>query len=325
MAIREGRCSNCGSIIRVQDQEAAARCIFCWAETPTDEALALVDAPSDHVFPNLDIEAPDEEERSATMLQQLGISGEASVREIVKSRSPRKVIKETDQLSAVERVKAMAKENKLVKVPNVSAKAMIQMVIVAVLAVALFLLFTFPNYNRYRVQAEELNQLIVERTEIEVDPVQEIRYSGRDFKNALIVYSDGELSEDDAKHLTEIYAGARAELYDHGDDPYRDELGLAIWSDGKAYDVQVNTDGNIDVQEVQYVMPAPQAEDVEELVEAVDEDTGVDGDLETAEDVVREEDAAADEAVSEEDATDEEVSEETVADEDDSVTESNAD
>lgn len=312
MAIREGRCSNCGSIIRVQDQDETVRCIFCWAETPTEEALELVNAPADHVFPNLDIEAPDDEERSATMLQQLGISGEATAREIVKSRTPRKVIQETDQLSAVERVKAMAQENKLVKVPNVPVKAMIQMAIVAVLAVAIFLLFTFPSYNRYKIQAEELNQLIMKRTDIEVDAEQEIRYSGRDFKNAMIVHGDGELSEEEAKHLSEIYAGARAELYDHADDPYRDEIGLSIWSDGKAYEVKLHTDGSIDVEEIELVMSAPMAEDVEELVEAAEEEAAAAD--EAAADEKTEDEAADDEATDDEAETEASEAEATEAD-----------
>ncbi len=52
MAIKEARCTNCGSILMLDPGEPTSKCLFCRAVFDTAEAIVVATDPSGYVFPN---------------------------------------------------------------------------------------------------------------------------------------------------------------------------------------------------------------------------------------------------------------------------------
>src|SRR5450756_2303954 len=52
MAIKEARCTNCGSILMTDPTGPTVKCMFCRAVVDTQEALAVAADPTGYVFPN---------------------------------------------------------------------------------------------------------------------------------------------------------------------------------------------------------------------------------------------------------------------------------
>ncbi|HHU06964.1 MAG TPA: hypothetical protein GXZ59_01315 [Clostridiaceae bacterium] len=52
MALKEGRCINCGSLLILDPRMEKGQCLFCGAVFINDEAIAAMDLPNDHEFPN---------------------------------------------------------------------------------------------------------------------------------------------------------------------------------------------------------------------------------------------------------------------------------
>jgi len=52
MAIAEGMCKNCGSLIMLEDREDICECLFCNCVLSVNEAMAIARNPKDREFPN---------------------------------------------------------------------------------------------------------------------------------------------------------------------------------------------------------------------------------------------------------------------------------
>jgi hypothetical protein len=59
MAMKEARCTNCGSILMADPLDPTVKCMFCRAVVDTQEAMAVAADPSGYVYPNEP--QPDEE------------------------------------------------------------------------------------------------------------------------------------------------------------------------------------------------------------------------------------------------------------------------
>lgn len=52
MATVQGICKNCGSLVFLNDQDSLCECLFCNCVFPSSEAIALLEHPEDHDYPN---------------------------------------------------------------------------------------------------------------------------------------------------------------------------------------------------------------------------------------------------------------------------------
>lgn len=52
MALKEGRCVNCGSILMLDPRQKKSHCLYCDAVFPTEEALRIAEHPEGVQFPN---------------------------------------------------------------------------------------------------------------------------------------------------------------------------------------------------------------------------------------------------------------------------------
>lgn len=93
MALQQGRCKNCGSIISVDTAKEDAVCMFCWAHTDPKEALAIEANPSAYEFPNESMTEPTAEEQA---LAFAAINGGSPV--LVKKSQP--AIKQSKEKSS---------------------------------------------------------------------------------------------------------------------------------------------------------------------------------------------------------------------------------
>lgn len=152
MAYSQGVCANCGSLIQMNPAQDTARCIFCWSQTPTKQALALLENKEGHTFANAEIgDAPPFEERLNYWRLEVGDNSPAknAVKQKVQKEKVQSadVAKPHDALSAVERIKRMKFD--LLKVPDVSWKNRILLALgLVILPVAAVLALYLPPYLR---------------------------------------------------------------------------------------------------------------------------------------------------------------------------------
>ena len=52
MALKEGRCVNCGSLLILDPKMEKGQCLFCGAVFANEDAFAAMQLPADHEFPN---------------------------------------------------------------------------------------------------------------------------------------------------------------------------------------------------------------------------------------------------------------------------------
>ena len=109
MAIREGRCKNCGSIIRVDDSKDDAVCLFCWAHTAPQEAIQIARNPDQYSFPNEPQDEPSAEDRDEA-LNMVSWGTRAGGAPIVHSAAPSSARKQKKGLTPAEKVAQSKKE-----------------------------------------------------------------------------------------------------------------------------------------------------------------------------------------------------------------------
>lgn len=158
MAYIEGICKNCGSLIQVNPAKPEARCLFCWALTPTEEAQEILKADVKPTFPHAVIaDAPSMDERMSCWRLEAGDNSPTN--KAVKSKHNydnimRKENKDND-LSAVSRLKMMKCD--LLQVPKVKLPTAIALALgLVILPLALLIALTVPGYLRCRAETAAL-------------------------------------------------------------------------------------------------------------------------------------------------------------------------
>lgn len=161
MAYSQGVCSNCGSLIQLNPAQETARCIFCWGQTATAQALSLAEDRSSHVFANAEItDAPPFEERLNRWRLEVGDNSPA--KNVLKQKTNHEQKSATkvqevkkDALSAVERIKRMKFD--LLKVPNVSLRNRILLALgLVVLPIAAVAALWVPSYFARESKVQQL-------------------------------------------------------------------------------------------------------------------------------------------------------------------------
>ncbi|HBP37522.1 MAG TPA: hypothetical protein DD640_02050 [Clostridiales bacterium] len=77
MAIKEGRCPNCGSILQLDSVSEKGHCIFCDAVFASKQAIEIAENPKDVVFPN----TPQPKYEGPSLEPHQGPSAQAAVRQ----------------------------------------------------------------------------------------------------------------------------------------------------------------------------------------------------------------------------------------------------
>lgn len=223
MAMKQGRCPNCGSLLMVNDQDAKSVCMFCHARFSPVRAIEIDQNPDDVEFPDEPQEDLTDEE------QQIAFSSVRSVqvthapkRQQPPQRKKKKV--EPGKLTAQQKV-AMQKKD-LIE-PKVSKKhrQMLAGIIgsVVVLFVAIFLPITINRVSK----GNDLDARISDIAVFEVPNEGYYEFSG--FRNtSLLLVSPVDLTVVEVEEIMDNFKAVRADIYDLGENQNQNSLELRI-------------------------------------------------------------------------------------------------
>ncbi len=239
MAIKSGRCANCGSIIRVDDQQSYGVCPFCRAKTPVDTALAIEQNPSAYTFPNEEQpELTEEDEKLALVgyhrttnqnLKKAQQQVEAAAARAQKKKTP----------SAAERVAAL--QSKPIEVPKLKFKQILSLVFGTLLIFGLLAGITLNLYFSRTEKRLALNQHIHEI--LPFDPVKNtdgFAFSGQSNQHLMAV-SPNALNPTTAQQVYDAFKKARADVYGLSPDDAQSNVTVRLY--GKEGGYVVNQSG----------------------------------------------------------------------------------
>lgn len=198
MAIKDGRCPNCGSILHLDNTSEKGHCLFCDAVFDTPEALEIAANPAGVEFPNLPqpkYEGPDLQPRS----------GGARTPAKAKSQTPAKKPAEP-KAPPVVRDPVKVPDFKLDPKTRNRILLIILLILVVTAAIAAPLIM-----NREAARNQLLEAMpVVSPFAIEVDKDVNI---GRSDNSYLLIAASDSVSQEDAIQLFRAYAEKRAEVY----------------------------------------------------------------------------------------------------------------
>lgn len=225
MAIREGRCPNCGSLVQ-GNTEKENYCIFCWAPYSADEAAQLLENSEGHHFPMLPQPEPDEELRSQALAHYThGSQAQAKPRKTTSAKPVQR--KKESKLSPAEQV---AKMNAPVPHVEVDRKTLLRVLAgVAVLVIA-FCAFAIPTGISQKSHAKEL------RASLEKVLPQGCQFHIQGMRNQRLNLVVAEaLDEKKAQEIHALFQKVYATSY--GEDSVERAVSR-IYSEGVSFEVQ---------------------------------------------------------------------------------------
>lgn len=196
MAVREGLCSNCGSLIHVDTEQNNNHCIFCWAPVQAEEAVHLLKDSSGHTFPNETYEAPEGETQKQALSSYQNNVHTGKARK-TKSAEPVQKKAKPNTLSPAEQVAKMGGHVPPVKVHKM---LLLQIVIAIVLILGLFFGLTIPATLSRDASREELAASLKAKD----SQLFDIDIRGRD-NNILLLATHEKLSESKLEELSKLY------------------------------------------------------------------------------------------------------------------------
>ncbi len=206
MAIYEGLCPNCGSLMRLNDENETVHCIFCWADVNVEKAIELGKNHSGYEFPNETFPEPDPETQAAAFKAQ-GL-GAANIVSTPSVQAPARRKTEEGRLTPREKV---ALQNKPIVKPYCSKKHRLMIVGGVAGFFVLLVLIALPIYFLRENKKTELKSKLVTIAAYTED---DSRYSIQHQNNNLItIVSPDKVTEEDAKQVFDGYANAYAEVY----------------------------------------------------------------------------------------------------------------
>lgn len=221
MALQQGRCKNCGSIISVDTAKEDAVCMFCWAHTKPQEAVAIEANPSAYEFPNETMDAPTPEEQTAAFA---AINGGNPV--VVKKSQP--AIKQTKEKKPTP-AEIVAAAKKDIYEPTVPTKkklliAGISLALIVVLA-GIFVPSTLNRNSKREAMRSQMPTFISGQT------LNEANYSFEGQKNSyLTLVLPQAVTEAQAKGIYEDYKALRSKTYELKAEDQQEDVKVKIYA-----------------------------------------------------------------------------------------------
>lgn len=193
MAIKEGRCTNCGSILFLDSEMPKGHCFFCDAVFENEEAFRAHQHPEDYSFPNE--KQPKYEGPSLTP---------AAMQRVV-APAPRPVPKVKEEAPAYTPPAA--------KVPSlkIPLRSVAIFTLVALLLVGVFAAVAFPLVNKRNKHQTAIIDRFSSEISYSMDKTKDIAVHEMDSSVALIVLSES-LTAAEAVDLFETFCGIRADV-----------------------------------------------------------------------------------------------------------------
>lgn len=217
MAIREGRCPNCGSIINVET-EKDNHCVFCWAKVDPAKAISLAEDVGDYVFPNEKFDPPAESAKSAALsAYRNGVQYGAKQRRTTSAQPVAKKPKE-QRLSAAEQV---AKLNESFAMPElkVNKRVLVTALSVVAIVVVAIVAWAVPSVHSRNIHRTE----IINKIQPDKNALADIALQGM-HNTKLIAVDQGSGDAKKAEAILKAYTEAYTAAYKLDKEPTNLEL-----------------------------------------------------------------------------------------------------
>jgi hypothetical protein len=210
MAILSGRCANCGSIIRLDDKNEFAVCIFCHAKTDVATALDIEANPKNYTFPNEPQgELTDEEAKLALVGQRHNDASALRKAKLAADAASARSAKEAKP-SAAERVNAL--KSKPVEVSKVTVKQALAIVAGILLFIGIIAAVSVPAMLERNRNRAELSARIGDICPVKLKSADHYAFNGQKNQSLTIVLPEA-ADEAAAKQMYEALKRERAVVY----------------------------------------------------------------------------------------------------------------
>ena len=233
MAIKQGMCKNCGSLIMFDERDDQCECVFCHCIFPSEEAIEIYNNPEGREFPNEKYEAN-------TSAQKHNVTRVYSSESLEKSIAREEMRKANAGETKTNLFEVQAKD---VKAPK---KLVIGVCAGAVAIVGIVLAICYPMYKtrielRDSIEAD-ISQVFEGIADVDMTSDEEGRYYNGfsvfgQTCQYLNVATQDELSIDDAGAIFDNYCALRAEKIADGSADIYDGVQVKIYSQGGYYTV----------------------------------------------------------------------------------------
>lgn len=252
MAVREGICPNCGSLLKVNDQDNTVTCVFCWGTSSSNKAIRLAQGlEEDYEYPNEEFEELHGEERAQALKKQ-GMGGvivkpEQSLKEKNKAKIARNKRK-AGKLTPKEKV---ALENKPIVQPKVSRKHKIYITVGIIAFILIIVAIGLPTYLT-RTKKEEAITARLDEVISFADSENRVDIQRQD-NHVITLVSPDEVSEEEAKEVFENYADVYKDVYEISLDEAKEKIEVRLL-DAKTGGYYVDQeDGELTVEDLEKV------------------------------------------------------------------------
>ena len=247
MAIAEGICRNCGSMIMLENREESCECLFCNCVFPVSEALALAADSEGHVFPNEPLEKR-EDVRRLTVTPVFQDPVPAAVQRAEKTAAVQKEEKVEYEVSPDD-----------VKMPVETLK---KILVIAAAFVALVLVISLPlSISRIRHRNALSKDISTVFTEFSVNVEKEDGYFVGFYLNGqkngeIAVVTGDKLTPEAVLQTFKNYAAFRGEEYgipESSFNAYYSPISLSVYGQGESYFISVDSESELTAESVRKI------------------------------------------------------------------------
>lgn len=233
MAIKQGMCKNCGSLIVFDERDDQCECVFCHCIFPSEEAVEIYNNPEGRQFPN-------EKYEPSTSAQKHNVTRVYSSESLEKSIAREELRKANSEGPKTNEFEVQAKD---VKAPK---KLVIGVIAGAVAIVGIVIAICYPMYKTRISLRDSIEADIAPVFEGIADVALTSDAEGNYFDGFSVfgqtcqylnAATEDELSEEDARAIFENYCALRAEKIADGSADTFDGVQIKIYSRGGYYTV----------------------------------------------------------------------------------------
>lgn len=243
MAIIQGMCKNCGSLIVFDERDSQCECVFCHCVFPSEQAVEIFKNPEGVTFPNEKYEQVE----GATKHNATRVFSTESLEKQIAREELRKANSEERPNNEFE---VQAKD---VKAPM---KLTIGLIVGAVVIAAAIFFGTYPMYKS-RISLRADIEADISRVFAGVTTVDTTTEVSGDYYDGFSVFgqtcqyinavTDEELTEEDARIIFDNYCALRAEKIAGGVDDSYDGVVLNMYCAGGHYHV-TGANGSVNIE-----------------------------------------------------------------------------
>ncbi len=227
MALQEGRCINCGSILFLDPKMPEGHCLFCDCVFKNEDAFRAAKNPEKYTFPN----EPQPKYEGPSLTPS----------EIYRGPIVPAVRQSAKKVASVEDYVLPEKQVPNLKIP---LKAVLMMFAVALVVVGIFAAIAIPTVAKRNDQQKKIGELFAASVPIEINVDDDLQIQNTSSTSATIILGE-DITLEEGVELFNQYCDARAkvlEIKDASFDKTRKPVTLRIATPGGGYLIKQPSD-----------------------------------------------------------------------------------